>query len=198
MAAAAADWPSLAVAVRGCTACPELVATRQQVVVGEPATVRGARQVVLVGEAPGAQEDQTGRPFVGKAGAMLDALLRDIGLPRDRVAVVNVLKCRPPENRPPRPAEVARCRPWLQRQLDLLAPDVVVAMGLTAVTWFLGTSTGPRLRLGDARGKVHVVDGRRVLATYHPSAAIRFGPRGAPMAALRDDLAAAVRLVNAR
>ncbi|HET8661193.1 MAG TPA: uracil-DNA glycosylase family protein, partial [Micromonosporaceae bacterium] len=83
-----------------------------------------------------------------------------------------------------------RCRPYLQRQLALLAPTLVVALGLTAVTWFLGPT-----RLAAARGRVHLVDGLPVLATYHPSAAIRFGPAGAPMAALRDDLALAAKLL---
>jgi uracil-DNA glycosylase len=102
-----------------------------------------------------------------------------------------VLKCRPPGNRAPQPDEVARCRPFLDRQLDLLAPRLIVALGLTAVTWFLGRRT----TLTAARGRVHEVDGRRVLATYHPSAAIRYGPAGAPMAALREDLGYAAALV---
>jgi DNA polymerase len=111
------------------------------------------------------------------------------------VAVLNVLKCRPPANRAPKPDEVARCRPFLERQLTLLAPGLVVALGLSAVTWFLGK----RVTLAGARGRVHEVEvaGRplRVLATYHPSAAIRFGPNGAPLAALREDLAYAAKLV---
>jgi DNA polymerase len=160
------------------------------VVVGEAPA--GAR-VALVGEAPGAQEDVAGRPFVGKAGQLLDTLLREAGLDRDQVAVVNVLKCRPPANRTPKRAEVERCRPWLDRQLDLIAPELVVALGLTAVGWFLGHG----VRLGASRGVLHEVGGRRVLATYHPSAAIRFGPRGAPMAALREDLGHAARLLEA-
>jgi DNA polymerase len=184
------SWADLASVVGTCTACPELAATRTTVVVGEAPA--GAR-VALVGEAPGAQEDTAGRPFVGKAGQLLDTLLREAGLDRDQVAVVNVLKCRPPANRTPKRAEVERCRPWLDRQLDLIAPELVVALGLTAVGWFLGRG----VRLGASRGVVHEVGGRRVLATYHPSAAIRFGPGGAPMAALREDLGHAARLLEA-
>jgi uracil-DNA glycosylase family 4 len=183
------SWTALGSAMTGCTACPELAAARTTVVVGE--APRGAR-LALVGEAPGAQEDLAGRPFVGKAGQLLDVLLAEAGLDRDAVAVVNVLKCRPPGNRAPKRPEIERCRPWLDRQLDLIDPELVVALGLTSVGWFLGRG----VRLGASRGVVHEVGGRRVLATYHPSAAIRFGPRGAPMAALREDLAHAARLLG--
>jgi uracil-DNA glycosylase len=186
--AEAMSWPVMSEAVRSCVACPELVATRTQVVVG----VRppGAR-LLLVGEAPGAQEDAAGVPFVGRAGQLLDELLGEVGLDRERVAVLNVLKCRPPGNRQPRPAEVAACRPWLERQLQLVDPQVVVALGATATRWALG----PRARLSVARGAVHRRDGRPLLVTYHPSAALRFGPAGAPRAALREDLALARELL---
>jgi uracil-DNA glycosylase family 4 len=184
------SWPALATVMSTCTACPELAAARTTVVVGEAPP--GAR-LALVGEAPGAQEDLAGRPFVGKAGQLLDVLLHEAGVDRSSVAVVNVLKCRPPGNRAPKRPEIDRCRPWLDRQLDLIAPDLVVALGLTAVGWFLGRG----VRLGASRGVVHSVGGRDVLATYHPSAAIRFGPRGAPMAALREDLTHAARLLEA-
>jgi DNA polymerase len=141
---------------------------------------------VLVGEAPGATEDETGRPFVGKSGALLDLLLGEAGLSRGEAAVLNVVKCRPPANRTPRAPEVARCSGWLHRQLDLLAAPVVVALGLSAAKWFLG----PRTVLAQVRGRAHEVDGRAVWATYHPSAAIRFGPNGAPRAGLLADLTA--------
>jgi DNA polymerase len=163
------------------------------VVVGEaPEDAR----LALVGEAPGAQEDVAGRPFVGRAGQLLDQLLTDAGLVRDEIAVLNVVKCRPPGNRTPRRDEVEQCRPWLTGQLEVIAPRLVVALGLTAVTWFLGRRT----TLAAARGRVHQVQlaARRipVLATYHPSAAIRFGPGGAPMAALREDLARAAKILG--
>ncbi len=175
----------LAVTVQRCTACPELVASRRSVVVGD--FPPGAR-LLLVGEAPGAQEDAVGRPFVGKAGQLLDRLLDEAGLGRAEVAVANVLKCRPPGNRAPTRAEATRCRPWLDRQLDLLNPPLVVTLGTSAAAWAFGRS----VRLADVRGRVHDLDGRRVLPTYHPSAAIRFGPSGAPLAALRADLVLAV------
>jgi uracil-DNA glycosylase family 4 len=184
-AAAAPDWPTLASVARSCVACPELAATRQHVVVGDvPAS--GRSRLVIVGEAPGATEDETGRPFVGKSGALLDQLLAEAGLDRAETAVLNIVKCRPPANRTPKAPEVARCSGWLRRQLELLDARVVVALGLSSAKWFLG----PRTVLGEVRGRAHQVDGRAVWATYHPSAAIRFGPNGAPRAALLADLTA--------
>jgi DNA polymerase len=184
-AAAAPGWAELAAVASGCVACPELAASRTHVVVGD-VPPSGRPRFVLVGEAPGATEDETGRPFVGRSGALLDLLLAEAGLDRAEGAVLNVVKCRPPGNRTPRTAEVARCSGWLRRQLDLLAAPVVVALGLSSAKWFLG----PRTVLGEVRGRPHQVDGRAVWATYHPSAAIRFGPNGAPRAALAADLAA--------
>jgi uracil-DNA glycosylase len=183
-AAAAPGWPELAAAARGCLACPELAATRQHVVVGDvPAS--GRPRLAFVGEAPGATEDETGRPFVGRSGALLDELLAAAGLDRQQVAVLNVVKCRPPGNRTPRPAEVACCSGWLRRQLELLDPPTVVALGLSAAKWFLG----PRTVLARAReAGPHAWEGRELYVTYHPSAAIRFGPNGAPRAALAADL----------
>jgi DNA polymerase len=182
--AAAADGVDLGAvrtAVASCRACPQLAETRLSVVPGEFPT---AARVLIVGEAPGAQEDQAGRPFVGKGGQLLDRLLAAAGLDRGDVAVANVLKCRPPNNRPPTRAEANRCRGWLDRQLVLADPELVVTLGGTALAWALG----PGLRLADVRGRVHDWQGRKLVATYHPSAALRFGPAGAPMAALRADL----------
>jgi uracil-DNA glycosylase family 4 len=184
IAAGAPDWETLAAAARNCVACPELAAARQHVVVGDlPA---GRPRFVLLGEAPGATEDETGRPFMGRSGALLDQLLGEAGLDRSEAAVLNVVKCRPPGNRTPKAPEVARCSGWLNRQLELLDPPVVVALGLSAAKWFLG----PRTVLATARGRAHDIGGRAVWATYHPSAAIRFGPNGAPRAGLLADLTA--------
>jgi DNA polymerase len=181
-AAAVSDLESLAAMARSCIACPELAAARQHVVVGD--LPPGRPRFVLVGEAPGATEDETGRPFVGRSGALLDQLLGEAGLDRGEAAVLNVVKCRPPGNRTPKAAEVARCSGWLTRQLQLLDPPVVVALGLSAAKWFLG----PRTVLAAARGRAHDIGGRAVWATYHPSAAIRFGPNGGPRAGLLADL----------
>jgi len=194
IAAAAPDWATLAAAARPCVACPELAATRQHVVVGDvPAA--GRPRLVLVGEAPGATEDETGRPFVGRSGALLDELLTAAGLDRGSAAVLNVVKCRPPGNRTPRAAEVSRCSGWLRRQLELLDPPAVVALGLSAAKWFLG----PRTVLARAReAGPHPWEGRGLHVTYHPSAAIRFGPNGAPRAALAADLRRVAELVGMR
>ena len=190
----APTWERLAVLASGCVACEELAATREHVVPGVlPDGAAGAgRRLMLVGEAPGRQEDESGLPFVGRSGELLDTLLAEAGIARSEVIVANVLKCRPPGNRPPRRSEVQACRPWLVRQLELARPDVVVAMGSTAVTWFFG----PGARIGALRGEQVARDGYLVMATFHPSAALRFGPRGRPMAALREDLARAVALLG--
>jgi DNA polymerase len=185
VAAAAPDWPTLAAVNRPCVACPELAATRQHVVVGD-VPAGGRPRFALVGEAPGATEDDTGRPFVGRSGALLDQLLGEAGLSRAEAAVLNIVKCRPPGNRTPRTPEVARCSGWLRRQLELLDPPVVVALGLSSAKWFLG----PRTVLAQVRARPHAVGGRAVWATYHPSAAIRFGPNGVPRAGLLADLRA--------
>jgi DNA polymerase len=185
-----AGWEALADRVRACVACPELALARRTVVVGDAPA--GAR-LLLVGEAPGAAEDEAGRPFVGKAGQLLDVLLDEAGVRRDEVAVINVLRCRPPGNRTPKPAEVERCRPWVVQQTALIDPELTVALGASAVKALLGRVPS----LAAVRGEVHERDGRRIVTTYHPSAAIRFGPAGAPMAALRADLAWAVSLLGA-
>jgi uracil-DNA glycosylase len=182
----ARTWDELSAAVRGCAACPELAAGRTQVV---PGSFPAGADVLFVGEAPGAQEDAAGVPFVGRAGQLLDRLLAEAGLTRDRVAVANVLKCRPPGNRRPLRGEVERCRPWLVRQIELVDPLLLVTLGGTAAEWALGRGA----KLAAARGIVHRYAGRPLLVTYHPSAAIRFGPHGAPLAALRDDLGFAAR-----
>jgi len=184
---AGSTWTELSARVRACTACPELVATRRSVVVGEAPP--GA-EVLLVGEAPGAAEDASGRPFVGRSGLLLEQLLTDVGLDRSSTAVLNILKCRPPGNRRPAPAEVDRCTGWLREQIALVDPAVTCLLGGTATAWALGRQA----RIGTARGRTHLLDGRLLVVSYHPSAALRFGPAGAPLAALRADLALVARL----
>jgi uracil-DNA glycosylase len=188
-AARSTSWEALSDAVRGCTACTELAESRTQVV---PGVRPPGADVLLVGEAPGAQEDLEGVPFVGRSGQLLDTLLAGAGLPRERVAVANVLKCRPPKNRTPRRGEVELCRPWLMRQIELVDPTVVVALGGSATEWFVGRGA----RISALRGTPQTYAGRPLVVTYHPSAAIRFGPNGAPLAALREDLARAAVLAR--
>lgn len=158
-------WPSLRdVAVR-CVRCP-LHESRTQVVFGEGN--RNAR-LVCVGEAPGAREDDTGRPFVGRAGQLLDRLLLTVGFRREEVYICNVLKCRPPSNRDPRPEEIDSCSPYLYRQIALLDPAVVVAFGAFASRTLLQESGS----LGSLRGRVHRFRGYPLVATYHPAALLR-------------------------
>jgi DNA polymerase len=185
------DWSTLALEVSSCTACPELASARTNVVVGDYPP--GAR-VLLVGEAPGAQEDASGRPFVGRAGKALDTALEAVGLPRAEVAVLNILKCRPPGNRRPMPQEMSNCRGWLDRQLALIKPAVIVGLGLTAIAGLWDGAASAKksdfmLRL--LRERRLTASGYPLFATYHPSGALRYGPNGAPMQALRDDLARA-------
>jgi DNA polymerase len=148
-----------------CTAC-ELSRTRKSVVFG---TGTGRSGIVLVGEAPGASEDEQGVPFVGRAGQLLDKILAAIGVARDDVYICNVLKCRPPGNRDPKPMEAALCAPFLNEQLEALRPRVICALGLHAARRLLEV-TMPMARL---RGQVLSYRGIPTIATYHPAALLR-------------------------
>jgi DNA polymerase len=156
---------ALAAMVAACTKCA-LAQTRTHVVPGEG---NARAQLVLVGEAPGATEDETGRPFVGRAGLLLNDILKAIGLAREEVFICNVLKCRPPGNRDPEPLEVAACSPYLHRQLELIRPKVILALGRPAANTLLGTTAS----LGELRGKLHRYRGIPLIATYHPAALLR-------------------------
>ena len=167
---AAFDWAQLESAVSGCTSC-KLCERRTNTVFGV-----GDRQAewMLIGEAPGEQEDKQGEPFVGQAGKLLDSMLRSIGLSRQPgegrgVFIANVLKCRPPGNRDPEPDEVAMCDPYLKRQIALVKPRVIVVLGRFAAQSLLQTQTP----VGKLRGKVHEVDGVPVVVTYHPAYLLR-------------------------
>lgn len=165
-AIASMDWAALQTAVSECTACA-LCKTRQQAVfgVGNPHP-----ELVVVGEAPGEEEDRQGEPFVGRAGKLLDNMLAAIGEKRgERVFIANVLKCRPPSNRNPLPTEIALCAPFLQRQLELLAPKAILATGRFASQLLLGTEAP----LSALRGKSHLWHGTPVVVTYHPAYLLR-------------------------
>ncbi len=148
-----------------CTRC-RLGALRKHAVPGE-----GARfpRVVFVGEAPGEDEDVQGRPFVGRAGALLTRMIAAMGFSREQVFIANVLKCRPPGNRSPEPDEIAACRDYLRRQLALLAPEVIVPLGAHAARWILGET----VTIGQVRGRVHVYGTAKVVPTFHPSYLLR-------------------------
>jgi uracil-DNA glycosylase family 4 len=162
------DYASLeAVAhdVAGCRRCP-LCEGRTHTVPGEG---HPAARLMCVGEGPGETEDRTGRPFVGRAGELLTEILAAIGLPRETVFIANVVKCRPPQNRKPAAEEMARCLPYLQAQIRLVRPRVLLALGATAAEGLLGV----RRSLGELRGKVHRWDGIPLVVTYHPAALLR-------------------------
>ncbi|MFQ5688708.1 MAG: uracil-DNA glycosylase [Gemmatimonadota bacterium] len=150
---------------RACTRCA-LHRSRSQVVFGEGSETA---RVVCVGEAPGAREDATGRPFVGRAGKLLDRLLLTAGFARNSVYICNVLKCRPPGNRDPLPEEIEACSPFLLRQLELIRPAVIVAFGAFAARTLLQT----RESLGRLRERTHLYRGYPVIVTYHPAALLR-------------------------
>jgi len=155
----------VATLVAACTRC-RLCEGRTKTVPGEgPATAR----LVVVGEGPGRTEDETGRPFVGKAGELLTKILGAIELPREQVFICNVVKCRPPENRLPQYDEIAACVPYLYRQIELLKPKVILAMGGTAAQTLLNTKQS----LGALRNQIHRFRGTPVIVTYHPAALLR-------------------------
>jgi DNA polymerase len=163
--AAGMDWDELRQAVSGCTRC-ELSGSRTQTVfgVGDPAA-----DWMIIGEAPGAEEDRRGEPFVGRAGQLLDEMLRAIGLARDKVFIANILKCRPPNNRDPKAAEMAACRDYLMQQIQLLQPKIILAVGRIAAQSLL-ESDDP---VGRMRGRVNDFDGVPLVVTYHPAYLLR-------------------------
>lgn len=161
------DWQELRAAVQSCTRC-EISKTRTQAVfgVGDPQ----ARWMVI-GEAPGADEDRKGEPFVGKAGQLLNQMLLAIGVPRESVYIANVLKCRPPNNRDPKVEEAANCRGYLERQIELVNPKLIIVVGRIAAQNLLQTD----LPLARLRGKEHrfPLNGTPVVVTYHPAYLLR-------------------------
>jgi len=161
----AGDWPSLQLRVEGCTAC-SLHETRTQTVfgVGNPDA-----DWLFVGEAPGADEDKQGEPFVGRAGQLLNAMLFALGLQRSQVYIANVLKCRPPNNRDPLPEEVERCEPFLLQQISMIKPAIIVALGRHAAHSLLKTDQP----LGRLRGNIHDYHGTPLVVTYHPAYLLR-------------------------
>ncbi len=166
---AALAWDRFVTDVEACTACG-LCRTRKRAV---PGVGDRRAQWLLVGEAPGAEEDAKGEPFVGQAGRLLDNMLAALGMDRDKnVYIANVLKCRPPNNRTPAPSEAAACRPYLERQIDLIAPGIIIALGKSAASLLLGTDAS----IASLRGKVHRYHGIPLVVTYHPAYLLRTLP----------------------
>jgi DNA polymerase len=161
------DWVALQEAVAACSLC-ELSQTRSQTVfgVGNPQA-----DVLVIGEAPGAEEDKQGEPFVGRAGQLLNAMLKAVGFERDDVYIANILKCRPPQNRDPSVEEAEQCWPYLKRQIELIQPKVILALGRIAAQRLLQTNTS----LARLRGKQHYLEDITVpiIVTYHPAYLLR-------------------------
>ena len=187
---AAETWDDLRRATQGCVACA-LSGGRTQVVFADG---EAPADVMFVGEAPGFHEDRQGVPFVGASGQLLTRLLTEVGIDRSQVVIANVLKCRPPGNRDPQPAEVETCRWWLRRQVHLVDPAVICTLGNFATRWALG----PSVSITRVRGQRFVVSDRVVVPAFHPSAALRSGPEGAQMKALRADMATLAEVVAER
>ena len=180
----AAELATIREQALGCTRC-RLSETRTQVVW---AGGNLDSDVLIIGEAPGFHEDQQGEPFVGAAGRLLDTLLAEVGLDRTKVAIVNVVKCRPPGNRDPLPDEIESCRPYLEAQINFMRPKVIVTLGNFATRFITGLQIG----ITRARGQRFEHSGAVVIPTFHPAAALRGGRFGgmSPVDAIRMDLQA--------
>ena len=173
------DLDALGREASGCTRC-RLAVDRTQVVFG---TGSPAADLLFVGEGPGAEEDRQGLPFVGRSGKLLDRLMEEeLGFGRASCYIANIVKCRPPGNRDPKPDEIEACRPWLEGQLERLRPRVVVTLGNTATRTLLGTTEG----VTRLRGRSYPWRDIVLVPTYHPAAVLRGGPSS--MAEMRADL----------
>jgi uracil-DNA glycosylase len=162
-----AELAALGKTAAACTRCG-LAETRTQVVF---ARGRARNRVMFIGEAPGADEDAQGLPFVGRAGKLLDQIIDAVGFARDEIYVANILKCRPPQNRDPRPEEAAACTPYLEAQIELVNPKIICALGRHAAQFLTGKPGAP---MGQLRGRIHYYRDRiPVLPTYHPAALLR-------------------------
>ena len=164
---AALDWNDLEQRVRGCVKCA-LHSTRTQTVFG---VGNRSAKWMIIGEAPGAEEDRQGEPFVGRAGQLLNSMLQAIGLRRQDVFIANILKCRPPNNRDPSPQEMRCCQPYLRRQIALVDPTLILCVGRIAAQTLLQTD----VTVGKLRGRVHSLgpDARPLIVTYHPAYLLR-------------------------
>jgi uracil-DNA glycosylase family 4 len=161
--------------IRRCSLCP-LHKTRTNAVPGEgPVNSR----VMFIGEAPGASEDESGRPFVGRSGEFLELMIKEIGLSRNSVFITSILKSRPPNNRTPTRAEINACRPYLEKQIEIINPQIVVLLGGVAISSLIGS-----WKVSEAHGKFYETDDRKYFLTFHPAAALRF-PK--VRAAMRED-----------
>jgi uracil-DNA glycosylase len=155
----------LHVQIHECLKCP-LGHTRTKFVFG---TGNPAADVMFIGEAPGADEDAQGEPFVGKAGQLLTKIIEAVGMKREEVYICNILKCRPPNNRDPLPSEMETCSPYLLKQIELVKPKFIICLGRISAQWLLQTNES----LSSLRGKTHAFRGSTLIVTYHPAALLR-------------------------
>ncbi|MFC1834970.1 uracil-DNA glycosylase [Thermodesulfobacteriota bacterium] len=171
-----------------CTRCP-LHENRKTIVFGDgnPAT-----RIMFIGEGPGADEDEQGLPFIGRAGQLLTEIMVSVGLERGEAYITNVVKCRPPGNRNPKAVEMAACRPFLDAQIEAIAPGVIVALGRVAT----GNLLGSKEALSRLRGKFHAVHGVPVMPTYHPSFLLRYGRNESRMSEAQADLRLAMNRIG--
>ena len=153
----------LAENIRKCTACP-LWKTRTLAVPGD-----GKGKIMIIGEAPGAEEDRQGIPFMGRAGKLLNELLETAGIDRKNVFITNTVKCRPPKNRNPNTLELKTCRKWLDQQIETIKPKLIIILGRVALKALTGKE-----KIKDLHGKISKFDGQKYFVTYHPSAGLRF------------------------
>ena len=181
------ELEELAATAASCTAC-SLAESRTQVVFGDG---DAGADLMFIGEGPGFNEDQQGLPFVGRSGQLLDTLLEEIGLHREDVYIANVVKCRPPGNRDPRPDEIDACKGYLRKQLEFIQPRVVVTLGNFSTKLLLKTTTG----ITKLRGHAYPWWGRHLVPTFHPAAGLRGGPRVVDQ--LREDFAIVKGLLDA-
>lgn len=165
VSAADMDWEEMRTCVSACQQC-DLARSRTQTVFG---VGNQDADWMIIGEAPGAEEDRRGEPFVGRAGQLLDEMLRAIGQSRDSVFIANILKCRPPDNRDPKPEETAACRGWLERQIELVQPRLILAVGKIAAQNLLGITA----TVASMRGVPHELNGVPLVVTYHPAYLLR-------------------------
>jgi len=159
------NWILLEHETKQCDACP-LNKTRKTVVFGDG---HPQADLMIIGEAPGVREDEQGKPFVGRAGMLLTEMLKAIGIDRNHIYITNILKCRPPNNRDPMPSEVECCTPFLKRQIDLMKPKLIVAIGRIAAHFLLNT----KVNLGKLRGSLYEYSDIPLLVTYHPAYLLR-------------------------
>ena len=154
--------------IEGCTRCP----LHQGITHYVPGYGSPTASIMFIGEAPGKQEDKQGKPFVGASGKLLDSMLAHIGLAREDVFIANIIKCRPPENRDPKPEEIATCLPYLETQIDTLAPKLIITLGRFSMNYFL-----PGVKISEVHGqaKKRQSDGRIIFPLYHPAVALYNG-----------------------